>query len=292
MSTVAHNYIVRRWRGFVDPTDLPTAVLLLASGARFQEHVDLMPNSPSATEVYYDAVHCDDSWPFARPDDDLMQWLNITDANGAVLDVFEVTHTSSDKRGVFVTLTASTATTSTSPRTHCRSSSCNAAAGAVFRGLVRNQRPPHPSSVARGAAAVSRALNITARDALRFVAAQIRIEEADRLRERRGDVERMHGERARVVTVSCFVTQKPARNRHQNQKTHPATCGNGFLPVSCFSAGGAAGSPTGPPALAPRRPPVRAPTQRSGCPVAFGDCQSCGDVSSHTSSVKCHMFTI
>lgn len=104
LSTVAHNYIVRRWRGFVDPTDLPTAVLLLASGARFQEHVDLMPNSPSATEVYYDAAHCNDSWPFARPDDDLMQWLNITDANGAVLDVFEVTHTSSDKRGVFVTL--------------------------------------------------------------------------------------------------------------------------------------------------------------------------------------------
>lgn len=104
MPAVSHTYIVRRWRGFVDPTDLPTAVLLLASGAKFQDYVDLMPNSPSATEVYYDAVHCADSWPFEHPDDDYLQWLNVTDPHGGVLDVFEVTHTATGKRGVFVTL--------------------------------------------------------------------------------------------------------------------------------------------------------------------------------------------
>lgn len=104
MTAAAHTYIVRRWRGFVDPSDLPTAVLLLASGARFRDYVDLMPNSPSATEVYYDAAHCADIWPFRRPEDDYMQWLNVTNPHGGVLDVFEFSHTTTGRRGVFVTL--------------------------------------------------------------------------------------------------------------------------------------------------------------------------------------------
>lgn len=104
MTAAAQTYIVRRWRGFVDPSDLPTAVLLLASGARFREYADLMPNSPSATEVYYDAAHCADTWSFPRPDDDYMQGLNVTNPHGGVLDVFEFTHTATGRRGVFVTL--------------------------------------------------------------------------------------------------------------------------------------------------------------------------------------------
>ena len=104
MSTTTASYTVRRWRGFVDPRDLPAAVYLLASGARFQDYIDAMPHSPSATEVYYDAAHCDDVWPFARPSSDRMEWLAVNNEHGGVLDVFEFTNNGSAKRGVFVTL--------------------------------------------------------------------------------------------------------------------------------------------------------------------------------------------
>ena len=104
MSTATDHYVVRRWRGFVDPSDLPTAALLLASGARFESHNDLMPNSPSATEVFYTAAYCDGTWQFARPHIERMQWLDITNPHGGVLDVFEFTHIGSTRRGVFVTL--------------------------------------------------------------------------------------------------------------------------------------------------------------------------------------------
>lgn len=105
MSAATDYYVVRRWRGFVDPSDLPTAALLLASGARFESRADFMPNSPSATEVYYDAAHCANPWPFARPNTGRMQWFNVNDEHGGVLDVFEFTHIGSTKRGVFVSLT-------------------------------------------------------------------------------------------------------------------------------------------------------------------------------------------
>ena len=107
-------YLVRRWRAFVAPSDLLTMLLLLATGARFSmRDTPVLPNSPAARKVYNNAVHLTvDTWPYPSPAAKQLSLLHTESHSGAVLDVLRIMDLDSGTTGQFVSYDVATRWTS------------------------------------------------------------------------------------------------------------------------------------------------------------------------------------
>ena len=110
-------YLVRRWRAFVAPSDLSTMSLLLATGARFRRREAVtLPNSPAAWEVYNSAVHLTVStWTYPNPAAEQLSLLDVDSPEGAVLDVLRIMDLESGTTGQFVSFSIGTKWTSPMP---------------------------------------------------------------------------------------------------------------------------------------------------------------------------------
>lgn len=99
-------YIVRRWRAYVAPSDVTTLALLLATGATFPDRkTPILPQSPAASEVYTERVHITaGTWPYPRPDNDRLALLDTEPIAGGMLDVFRIVDRDSGVAGQFVSL--------------------------------------------------------------------------------------------------------------------------------------------------------------------------------------------
>lgn len=110
-------YLVRRWRAFVAPSDLFAMSLLLSTGARFRHcESTTLPHSPAAWDVYNHAVHLTvDTWPYPNPAANQLSLLGVESPEGAVLDVLRIMDLDSGTTGQFVSFVIGSKWTSPTP---------------------------------------------------------------------------------------------------------------------------------------------------------------------------------